>query len=93
MGKKNKNKGGNDDEDFKEADFSTKFVSHKANVAKEMAEAERAAGGGSDDEGANKKQNRKKRGGNKEINDDDFKAAPTKIKVATGGDSDQEIDL
>ena len=89
MGKKGKNKGGNDDEDFKEADFSTKFVSHKANVAKEAAEAERAAGSGSDDGGANKKKNNKKKGGKKEMDDEEFfKAAPTKIKVATGGDSD-----
>jgi hypothetical protein len=65
MGKKNKNKGGNDDDDFKEADFSTKFVSHKANVAKEAAEAERANNSGSDDGAANKKKNHKKRGANK----------------------------
>ena len=26
MGKKNKNKGGNDDDDFKEGDFTTGFV-------------------------------------------------------------------
>ena len=62
MGKKNKNRGGNDDDDFKEGDFSTKFVSHKANVAKEMAEASRTQNQDSDDGAANKK-NRKRKGG------------------------------
>jgi hypothetical protein len=90
MGKKNKNKGGNDDDDFKEGDFTTGFVSHKANIAKELAEATRANESGSDDGAANKKQNKKRKGGNKQL-DDEFDA-PVKTTVA-GHDSDREIDL
>ena len=43
MGKKgNKNQAVNFDDDFKEGDFSKKFVSHKEKVAKEAANADKA---------------------------------------------------
>lgn len=76
MGKKNKNKGGNDDDEFKEGAFNTEFVSHKAKIAKEMAEAQRGNKSDSDDGAANKKQNRKRKGGQKDF-DDEF-TAPVK---------------
>ena len=92
MGKKNKNKGGNDDDDFKEGDFTTGFVSHKANIAKELAEATRANESGSDDGAANKKSKKNKRKGGNTQQDDEFVEATVKTKVA-GHDSDHEIDL
>jgi hypothetical protein len=97
MGKKNKNRADNDDDEFKEGDFSTKFVSNKAAVAKEMAEAQRPTHHDDSDEGANKKQ-RKRKGAANEL-DDEFEPKPTKeqkakkTKVVAAGDSDHEIDL
>ena len=90
MGKKNKNRQDNDDEGFKEGDFSTKFVSHKAAIAQEAAEADRAAKNNDSDDGAANKKQRKRKGGHKEL-DSEF-VQPTKTKVVAG-DSDVEIDL
>jgi len=69
MGKKGNKNTDNFDDDFKEGDFSKKFVSHKEKVAKEAANADRAtnkanadrdAPNDSDDGAANKKSRKKK---------------------------------
>lgn len=70
MGKKG-NKKGNDDDDFmeKEASFATKFVSHKAAVAKEAADANRNTAQDDSDDGAANKKQRKRKGGPQELDD------------------------